>query len=203
MQAALCLGARERGLHKARLEMLLSMASLLRLLGRGAEELACLQEAAQGLAAQGRLTALMECRRAIAWRLLLDRRPGEAWPHLQAVQVALKDHGYPELAADAAIAEALYQSLLGRVERTRSICLALSGQPLLLRQRAEIAWLCGRCALAAGNLDAAHSFVGHAMGLAVQEWDPPLLERVSTLQEELRSACRGERQGAPAAAAKP
>jgi tetratricopeptide (TPR) repeat protein len=159
------------------------LGCLMRTLGRPQAERERFREAARAYGAEGRHRQVVACWYELAWSLLLDESPGEARPLLHAAEQGAARHGDAELHNDIRIAWTLWYQLTGDWRRSRTQCLellALGG--LSYRQKADLLWILGRCALSAGAPRQAAAYAEEACEHAAEAWWPPQMERIERLR---------------------
>jgi len=160
-----------------------------RLLKRPGREAEAFTEAARRYEADGKLVDALRCRLEVVRTALWAGRADAARPDLLRVLAGLPLVEAPTLATDAALAYALYLSLVGRRQASMTLCMALlDAPPLAAIHRAEVSWLLAENALAMGERDVAqlHGAIAHYHG--VQAWFPPQMERIESLTRRLASA---------------
>lgn len=122
----------------------------------------------------------------------------EALPELEAAAAGLMMLNAPELMIELAIVQALHASLLGDRQASDRRCLELLDHPPLgPAQRAEIAWILGCNALAAGDRTAAELHAAIGQEYAVEAWWPPQMERINDLGRRLAAGDGESRRSSP------
>lgn len=163
-----------------------NLGHLRRLLGQSDAAVTAFLRARNEYAAQGRDYRRVLSQYEIAWTYLQAGEPAFAEPHLSAVRQEVSEIRDDELQVDLALAEGLYHTLQGEYTQTLSICSGLAHERLLPpRQRAELHWLLGQCALLQEDLDGAARHLLASQNAAAADWWPPQMERIARLRENL------------------
>lgn len=188
LQRAVELGTQVPDLAEMRADGLYRLGLIHRLLGRAEQEVAAFREAACCHAALHQAERAVLCLAEAAWAQLLAAGADAALPALEAALAGLRGLKAPDLAIRLGIVQALYSSLAGDRQASDQQCLALLDRPPLQPvQRAEIAWILGHNALAAGDRTAAEFHLAIAHEQAVIAWWPPQMERIAQLRRSLSS----------------
>ncbi|MFZ5815906.1 MAG: tetratricopeptide repeat protein [Bacillota bacterium] len=175
-------------------EALYRLGQVHRLLRRPDQAVAAFREAARRYRRTGQGERAARCHGEAGWTLLTAGRAEEALPELEAAEAGLGQRERSDLGRDLGVARALYLSLIGEREASDRLCLSLLDQPpLRAGQRAEIAWILGCNALAAGDHVTADLHAAIAHEYALEAWWPPQMERVEGLRRRVASAAAGSR----------
>lgn len=190
LQRVVALGEEVSDLAELQADALYRLGQAHRLLRRPEREVEAFREAARRHSLLKEVDRAVRCHIEAGRSLLLAGHAEEALSDLKAAEAGLRALNAPDLSVDLGIVQALHLSLTGKRQASDQRCLDLLNQPPLgSAQRAEIAWILGCNALAAGDRSAAelHVAIGHEY--AVEAWSPPQMERINALRKRL--ACGG------------
>lgn len=167
-------------------DALFNHAFLQRFFDRPEAEIHLFEAAASRFSDCGRHRQALQARVEIAWARLMQGRAGDARAILDAISPALAEHGDEELRADARIETALCYHLTADFSSAASLCADLwNDHSLQIRQKADVAWLCGMNARRQGDPDKAAFWAGEAYRLAVEDWWPLQVQRIEEFRKSL------------------
>lgn len=172
----------ESALQPFQPDAIFNLAFAMMFQNRQADEIACLEAAADSYHQRGRLSRTLVCKVEIAWSYLIAGQPTAAAPVMEEITRSLADQGDAEVEIDATLVRALYHQAVGEVDQSNELCLALLNQTNLLdRQSADAAWILGQNALAQQDFHAAVRYAQKAYSHAIKDEWAPQLERVDAL----------------------
>lgn len=198
LQRVVALGEGPADLAELQADALYRLGQIHRLLRRLEQEVESFRQAACRHTRLRQMDRAVRCQIEAGRALLLAGRTYEALPELEAAAAGLLVLDAPDLMIELAIVQALHESLSGNWQASDRRCLELlDNPPLGPAQRAEIAWILGCNALAAGDRTAAelHAAIGHEY--AVEAWWPPQMERINDFRRRLAAGDGESRRSSP------
>jgi tetratricopeptide (TPR) repeat protein len=161
---------------------LYNWATLMRFLHRHDEEVKRLRQAARSFKKQHDYTRMLQCQLAIVWSNLLRGLSTPAMEEWRRLKPDLDRCDDVEVHINAQLAWALYQSLLGNIQDSDTICCSLRDRDdLLVGQRIDALWILGCNARARGDMALAMEYATEARRLARQDYWPPQAARLDAL----------------------
>lgn len=168
---------------------LYNLGYLKRLLRQYDEAVGCFGKAAAVYGSISRRTQwVIRSHWEIGWTYLTAGRADEAMQELERVraELAALPEANRELELALGVATAWGYSQTDRLEESDRLCLRLcSLEQIRPQYLGEIAWIQGNNALARGDLKGTAGYLDTAWRAAVQDWWPPLMERVNQLGNRL------------------
>jgi hypothetical protein len=161
-------------------------AVLMQCMKRAGADIPLYQVALAAYQADGRYEQVLRCRVDLAWSFLLSGIVTAGSQELAACNDITLDDVEAELLHDYRIAQALLLRLQGDIQKsTHLITQELREPDLTPGQQAELLWMMALNAQSVGNAELAWHSIEQARKFAVDEWWPPLLERVEAVRQAL------------------